>query len=318
MPLPGLAVNPTESDHTRQDDESTAAFIPSSIFGRMLLFGRLGMGLSSMVLTALAISTVLQVGPVVWLVNFVDSPPPRSMSEILDDRFVQMMIEEEEEEIPEQELPEEEEEEPEPIVEADPELVSAPEPEAEPEPEPEPEPQPEVALEVAQVDSPPSDEGAGDGEGGEGQGGMNVEGIGGGGDGSGPSMNRGNGGPATPRVERREDRREEREEVRENRDRVAQVEDLSQPPCSRARRTPALPYPDEFREEGVQGRLRVQCVVTLDGELRGCRLRRGDERLFAFAQPRIERVWRCSPGLDASGDEEQSPASFNVSFNLES
>ena len=58
-------------------------------------------------------------------------------------------------------------------------------------------------------------------------------------------------------------------------------------------------------------------MVTLEGELRGCRLRRGDERLFDYAKTRIERVWRCSPGLDARGNYEQAPATFNVNFNLE-
>ena len=58
-------------------------------------------------------------------------------------------------------------------------------------------------------------------------------------------------------------------------------------------------------------------MVTLEGNLRGCRLRRGEERLFEYAKSRIERVWRCSPGLDAAGNDEQAPASFNVVFALE-
>ena len=158
---------------------------------------------------------------------------------------------------------------------------------------------------------------------------MAVAAIGGGGEGgggAGPAVvasGRGTGRRAAPtsavseREQTRTNRRENRDRSEEDQNRVQRVEDLSQAPCTRGRRTPDLPYPEWAREESIAGRLRVQCMVTLEGNLRGCRLRRGEERLFEYAKSRIERVWRCSPGLDAAGNDEQAPASFNVVFALE-
>lgn len=316
----GLTVATHSPAGPSNNDPGPHAFIPATFFARLLLFARLGMGLGGALGTALLASALLQGIPVAYLVAFIPSPPERTFEDAMNDRFVRAIIEEEEEEEEEEEIVEEEEEEEEEVeAPAFIDEVAAPEPEPEPEPVEE-----EIVEEVVEepepvVEQPPVEPGPPD------NGNMAVQGIGGGGDGggSGPAAVAAGAGTGRrteareERQERREERQEEREREEENRNRVQQVEDLSQPPCSRARRNPALPYPEWAREESIEGRLRIQCMVTLEGELRGCRLRRGDERLFDYAKARIERVWRCSPGVDARGNDEQGPATFNVNFNLE-
>ena len=111
-------------------DQDVVAFRPPSQAGRFALFMRLSVGLGSAVGLAMAASAVAQILPVLYLVVAVPSPEPRSFQELMQDRYVQLMIEEEEEE-EEIELPEAEEEEEEPEADAEPILAAEPEPEPE-------------------------------------------------------------------------------------------------------------------------------------------------------------------------------------------
>ncbi len=284
------------------DSESSPVMVPAT----HALSARIKMAATAAVTLCLLGSALVHIGSVVYLTVFVPPAPTRAIGDGLPDRFVQMLMPvDEPEELLAQVEDEPEEEEPE--AEA---AWEAPTPEPEPEPEPAAEPE---ATNDAPVEAP-----------GDGGGGIGDLTIGGGEGGSGPAVTPGRGGGGRrpePVSDNREERREERREAEgrseEDRRRVARIEDTSVAPCAQARREPEVPYPRELRERAISGTLRIQCIITETGRVRGCRHRSGPDELYALAAPIIAE-WRCSPAENADGERVSAPYTFRIPFNLES
>ncbi|MFT6395688.1 MAG: hypothetical protein ACJAYU_000430 [Bradymonadia bacterium] len=61
----------------------------------------------------------------------------------------------------------------------------------------------------------------------------------------------------------------------------------------------------------------MECFVTEDGRIRGCRSRGGPEELFRVARSHAEDNWRCSPAENAEGQRVAARYTFRIPFNLE-
>lgn len=278
-PFPPEEPGPGEKSEEKEEFKA-AGRIPLWLF----IFG------SSAVVISLIISTLIHTG--LWgIFTFVVLPPERdSHSFELNARLVAMMIEEAPPE------PEEKPEEPEPPIIED--SIAEPKEEVIEESEPEP-PAPEPPAPVEQL---------GHGLDGIGEGGIDLgpPSVGGGGFGAG-SGGRGtsSNAEAAPAPAPRPAR---------ERGGAVRLEDTSVPPKPLVQE-PALGYPREFREAGIEGRVVVQCIITERGDVRACRHRSGPEELGRYAIS-IVRNWKFEPGQDHRGRKVPVAYTFRFPFRL--
>lgn len=262
----------------------------------LFLFG------GSAIIVALVASLALHLGFVTYLRHGVLPPVRSEGTYTLNPRLVRMFAEPEEEDEKPEEIPAAPEEEPDPIaLKPEPkeeEVVEDPTLLDDPPPAPENEP-------VAQLNDGP---------------GHGLEGLGGpgggialpsGGSGSGGS---GIGGGDGPRVAVKPKEDAPSGGSRRARPSAIQLEDTSVAPQAISQ-VPALGYPKEFRDKGIEGRVVVQCIITERGQVRACRHKSGPKELGDYAMS-IVREWQFEPGKDHAGRNVPVAYTFRFPFRL--
>lgn len=267
-----------------------------------LVFIKQAFGLSGSFNTAFALSFLIQVGFVTYLVLEVP-PPPRAIPGEIDDRVLDLVVTriEEEEEL---EVPEEVEE---PEVEL---AIEEPEPEPEPEPDEEEElevdePPEELAREIPALRDMPAYQGFGSSEDG-------VEIY------SGRRSSQGTRSSAREETEGEVQtavtEQEEERPQRRRRPRPVRLEDAGEPPVL-VDGEPSIGYPRQYREAAISGLVVLQCIITEDGRVRACRPRSGPEELAEYVESVVRR-WRYEPARDHSGEEIPVAFTYRVPFRL--
>lgn len=244
---------------------------------------------STTFIAALILSFVLH-GGVFSYAKWVAMPPLRDSGEFaLNARIINLMV---------VELPPEEEDKPEEIVE--------------PEPTPPEEPKVSDAIEPEEeppvVEPPPPEPIADLGHGLEGMGDGGID-LGASGPGGG-GLGAGSGSRGNAEGEKIEPTRPAPRE----RPSALRLEDTSVPPQPRVQE-PALGYPREFREAGIEGRVVVQCIITERGDVRACRHKSGPKELGEYAIS-IVRNWKFEPGKDHRGRAVPVAYTFRFPFRL--